>query len=76
MMELHKILSFKVFLIWKLYLLPEIKPHVICQQPNIRGESCLVFQVLLRLPLETVQFIWESLDTNHIVILKVYDNNQ
>lgn len=68
----------KVFVILKLYidLLPEIKLNVMCQQPNIRGESCPVFQVLLRLPLETVQFIWESLDTKHIVILKMYDKNQ
>lgn len=73
-MELYKNLSNKVFLIEILCRLTS-RNQTECYQ-NIRGESCLVFQVLLRLPLETVKIIWESLDTKHIVILKMYDDNQ
>lgn len=58
------------------HLPPEITLNVIRQQPNILGGSCPVFQVLLRLSVETVRLVWESLDTKHIVILKMYDNNQ
>lgn len=50
--------------------------NVIRQQPNILGGSCPVFQVSLRLSVETVRLVSESLDTKHIVILKMYDNNQ